>query len=136
MKIKYEFVTGEVIEIEVTEEMGNLIVELDRLEYNNNHKETRRHCTLSTLGYEGKWLVDPDSDFTLEERKYPLGLDEEKWQYALRIFTDKQRDAFVAVYKDGLKAREYAEMMGMTEANVSVHLYRARKKIKKVFGSV
>ncbi len=136
MKIKYEFVTGEVIEIEVTEEMGNLIVELDRLEYNNNHKETRRHCTLSTLGDEGKWLVDPDSDFTLEERKYPFGLDEEKWQYALRILTDKQRDAFVAVYKDGMKAREYAEMMGMTEANVSVHLYRARKKIKKVFGSV
>lgn len=38
MKIKYTFANGEISEVEVTEEMGTEILNLDRLEYNNNHK--------------------------------------------------------------------------------------------------
>ena len=135
MKIKYEFVTGEVVEVEVSEELGAIIVDLDRREYNNNKKETRRHCTLSSLGEDGKWLADPYSDFTLDKRKYPLGLDEETWEYALRTLTEKQRAAFVAIYEQGYKVKEYAAMTGTSDANIAIHLRRARKKIQKVFGS-
>ena len=39
MKIKYEFVTGEVVEVEVEENIGKVIMELDRVEYNNEKKE-------------------------------------------------------------------------------------------------
>lgn len=42
MKIKYEFVNGDVVEIEVDQEIGNVILELDRKEKCNNHTETRR----------------------------------------------------------------------------------------------
>ena len=73
MKIKYEFVNGESMEVEVSEEVGGIIVDRNgsgRSPYNNEKKETRRHCTLSTLGDEGKWLIDPDSDFTTECCKY------------------------------------------------------------------
>ncbi|HWQ88665.1 MAG TPA: hypothetical protein VN374_01675 [Desulfitobacteriaceae bacterium] len=37
MKIKYEF-ANEIIEIEVAEEWGNLLIDLDRQEYNINQK--------------------------------------------------------------------------------------------------
>lgn len=40
MKIKYEFVTG-TTEVEVSEEWGSVFIDLDREEYNNNHRETR-----------------------------------------------------------------------------------------------
>lgn len=48
MKIKYEF-ANETVEIEVDEEWGNLLIDLDRQEYNNDHAETRRHCSLNAL---------------------------------------------------------------------------------------
>ena len=38
MKIKYEF-ANEVIEIEVSDEWGMIVLEMDRLNYNNDKKE-------------------------------------------------------------------------------------------------
>ena len=42
MKIEYKFVTG-TVEVEVPDEWETVLVDLDRQEYNNDHKETRRH---------------------------------------------------------------------------------------------
>lgn len=47
MKITYEFAT-ETVEIEVSEDWANLVIDLDRQEYNNNHAETRRHVSYET----------------------------------------------------------------------------------------
>ena len=52
MKYTYKFNTEEV-EIEVDEKWGNIILELDRQEYNDNHRETRRHCSLDLYSREG-----------------------------------------------------------------------------------
>lgn len=60
MKIWYEFTNGEVSEIEVDEALGGLLVEFDRQEYNNDHKETRRHVSLNGLDYEGALFASPD----------------------------------------------------------------------------
>ena len=62
MKITYKFVTGEVAEVEVSEEIGAVIVDLDRQEYNNDHKETRRHYSLEGKVYEGMDYGDRGSD--------------------------------------------------------------------------
>ena len=56
MKIRYEFVTG-TVEVEVSAEMAALHMELDRIEYNNNHKEARRHTTLDNGFDEKEWLA-------------------------------------------------------------------------------
>ena len=52
MKVRYEFVTGEFTEIEVDDSLGELLVDFDRQEYNNNHKETRRHCSLDAYNLD------------------------------------------------------------------------------------
>ena len=62
MKITYKFVTGEVTEVEVSEEIGAVIIDLDRQEYNNDHKETRRHYSLDGKVYEGMDYAVEDSD--------------------------------------------------------------------------
>ena len=54
MKIRYEFVTGEFSEIEVDDSLGELLVDFDRQQYNNDHKETRRHVSLDGMDYEGE----------------------------------------------------------------------------------
>lgn len=48
MKIKYKFAT-ETVEIEVADDWGNLVIDLDRQEYNNDHAETRRHVSYRIL---------------------------------------------------------------------------------------
>lgn len=64
MKIKYEF-ANETVEIEVDEEWGNLLIDLNRQEYNNDHAETRRHCSLNALNLD-------DTYRTLSRRKSSL----------------------------------------------------------------
>lgn len=52
MKIKYQFAT-ETVEIEVADDWGNLVIDLDRQEYNNDHTETRRHVSYDALDFDG-----------------------------------------------------------------------------------
>ena len=60
MKIKYEFVNGETSEIEVDDSLGELLVDFDRQQYNNDHKETRRHVSLDGMDYEGELFVSAE----------------------------------------------------------------------------
>ncbi len=46
MKYTYRFANGDVNEIEVTEDQAFALTDLDRLEYNNDHTNTRRHISL------------------------------------------------------------------------------------------
>ena len=57
MKITYEFVTGEISEVEVDESLGGMLLDLDRQQYNNDHKETRRHVSLDGMDYEGVCFI-------------------------------------------------------------------------------
>ena len=59
MKVRYEFVNGEISEIEVDDNLGELLVDFDRQEYNNDHKETRRHISLDGMEYEGEAFLSP-----------------------------------------------------------------------------
>ena len=60
MKISYEFVTGEISEIEVDEHLGGMLLDFDRQQYNNDHKETRRHVSLDGMDYEGELFASTD----------------------------------------------------------------------------
>ena len=64
MKIKYEFAT-ETVEIEVTDDWGAIVVDLDRQDYNTDHKETRRHCSLEAYNLDDGLLP---SDENVEQR--------------------------------------------------------------------
>ena len=74
MKIKYEF-ANETVEIDVTEEWANVIIDLDRQEYNIDHKETRRHCSLDAYNLDDALLpsdVDVERDVIADEDKRRL----------------------------------------------------------------
>jgi len=47
MKIKYEFLTGEIVEVEASNDIGEVSIELDREIYNSDQTETRRHKSYS-----------------------------------------------------------------------------------------
>lgn len=68
MKIKYEFVDGKISEVEVTEEIGSVIIKSRRLEDNLARKE-RYHCySLDAVDFEGSEYADRDTPESLLEQ--------------------------------------------------------------------
>ena len=94
MKIKYQFAT-ETVEIEVSDDWGNLVIDLDRQEYNNDHKETRRHVSLDAAEFEGEVFAVEDPSMESFADNYDL-------QQAIAKLTDNQRRIIIGHYFEGL----------------------------------
>lgn len=61
MKINYTFANGEVSEIEVNEEIGNVILD-SRREENNLDRKERYHCySMDAADYEGEEYADQET---------------------------------------------------------------------------
>lgn len=54
---------------------------------------------------------------------------ERLWQ-AVRLLPDKQRDAVLLVYAEGLTHSDAADAMGCAEATVSWHIHEAKKRLR------
>lgn len=124
MKIKYQFAT-ETVEIEVADDWGNLAIDLDRQEYNNNHAETRRHVSLDAALYEGEVFAVEDSclehfadNFTLHQ--------------AIEKLTELQKRIIVGHYFEGRTYVELGRELGVSEASVRKAAARAIKQIHKI----
>ncbi|MBT3273417.1 MAG: sigma-70 family RNA polymerase sigma factor [Spirochaetales bacterium] len=128
MKIRYEFVTG-TVEIEVIEEWGNVLIDLDRQEYNNDHKETRRHTTLNNRIEEGEWLAVEDADITAMFADEP---NDKRVKQAIARLKPKQRELINAVCFEGVTVNEYAAREGVDQSAISHRLQTVYKNIKKL----
>jgi len=128
MKVRYEFVTGEVSEIEVEENLGELLVDLDRQQYNNDHKERRRHTSLDGMGYEGEFFVsDADTAGEVEWRE-----DIARLFAAMDRLSPEQRELLLKVYFKGLSCASIAEAEGVDKSAISHRLERIYRKMKKI----
>lgn len=124
MKIEYQFAT-ETVEIEVDDDWGNLVIDLDRQEYNNDHKETRRHVSLDAALYEGEAFADEGAGL----EKYAERID---LQRAISTLTDHQQRIIKGYFFDGLTYVELGEELGISEAGVRQAANRALKQLRKI----
>ena len=129
MKITYRFVTGEVTVIDVPDEIGAVIVDLDRQEYNNNHKETRRHYSLEGKVYEGMDYAVEDPGL---EALFAGPTDEERLHAAIRQLSPDQKEMVRAIYFENMSVNAYAARMGVTQSAISHRLQTVKKKLKKL----
>ena len=128
MKITYKFVTGEVAEVEVSEEIGAVIVDLDRLEYNNDHKETRRHTSLDGMEYEGEAFLSPaDTEEQVLKRE-----DMARLLRAMEALTPAQRELVRRVYFENESIAAVARSEGVHESSIRERLRWIYKKLKKL----
>jgi len=125
MKIKYQFAT-ETVEIEVTDDWGNLLIDLDRQEYNNDHAETRRHISLDAAIYEGETFAVEDSCLEHFAENYDL-------HQAVASLTEHQRKIIVGHYFEGRTYVALGQELGISEASVRKAADRAMKQLKKYF---
>ncbi len=131
MKYTYKFVTGESMSIEVSEELEALLKNEDRLEYNNDHANTRRHVPLET-GKDGgaDWLAVEDAEL---QAIFECEMDSALLRKALDKLRPKQRALIHALYlsEKPVSQSEYATRLGITEKSVKQNAWRTREKIKE-----
>ena len=122
MKIRYEFVTGEFSEIEVDDSLGELLVDFDRQEYNNDHKETRRHVSLDGMEYEGELFSSVADTADEVERREALA----RLMRAMEALSTAQRELVLKVYFEKVRITDIARAEGVTEAAI-------RNRLKKIY---
>jgi RNA polymerase sigma-70 factor (ECF subfamily) len=127
MKVKYEFAT-ETVDVEVEEIWGEMLMDMDRMEYNNDHKETRRHASLNELNLDDAYL---SSDYNLEDeilRKEEIN----ELVKALEILSPEQLHLVKSVYFEGKSMTDIARSEGVSKMAITYRMKVVIEKIKKV----
>ena len=129
MKISYEFVTGEISEVEVGESLGGILLDLDRQQENNDQKETRRHFSLNSMDYEGELFASAEDTERAVEHKEDMA----RLYSAMEALSPSQRELVKKVYFEERKITDIAREEGVSHVAVHDRLERIYKKIKNNF---
>ncbi len=127
MKIRYEFATGEVTEIEVSEELGQAFAEMAHRVALKDRAETRRHVSLERLLEMGVPFADGTDIGELAE----WALDKAALIHAMGHLEPQQRDLVRKVYFEGQSCAAIARAEKVSEYAVRERLYRVQKKLRK-----
>ncbi len=126
MKIKYEF-ANEAVEIEVDEKWATIVLELDREEYNDDHRETRRHCSLDALNLDEALLpsnvdvFEAVADAEVKRRLYQ----------AIETLSPQQRELVWRIYFLGERPADIAREMGVSKTAIYNRLQRIFTQLQK-----
>lgn len=127
MRVRYEFSNGEFSEIEVDDSLGELLVDFDRQEYNNDHKETRRHVSLDGMDYKGALFASPDDPAAEVLKREELA----RLLRAMEALSPDQRELVRRVYFENQRIVDIAREQGVDKSAISHRLERIYKKLKK-----
>ena len=128
MKVSYEFADGTTSEVEVSEELGTMIIDSRTAEESADRKE-RRHCwSLDAALYEGAEYGTSDDP---EERLRQEELHERVSKAFSHLTEIQQRR--ILMLTGGLSEREIARREGKDFKTVHESIEAARKRFKKFF---
>lgn len=126
---RYHFTNGETVSIEIPGDWGEILIGLDRQEYNNDHKETRRHYSLESKVYEGMDYAVEDPGF---EALFADPTDEERLHAAIQQLSPDQQEMVQAIYFENISVNDYAARLGVTQSAISHRLQTMKKKLKRL----
>ena len=101
MKITYKFADGETTEIEMSEEWSAFVLDLNRLDYNCNQRETRRHCSLEAFNLDDAYFssnVNAKDEVIRNESR-------ENLEVAIAQLLSEQRRLICEIYFEGTAKR-------------------------------
>jgi RNA polymerase sigma factor (sigma-70 family) len=134
MRISYEFITGEKFEIEVDDNIGEVIIEMEKMQSRRNRAETRRHNSLEFMqenrdGYRPMQFADNRADV----EKIIIHSDEkERLHQAIQKLDRKDSLIVKKYYFEDKTMVEIGKELGITAMAVSKRLKKIPDKIKKV----
>ncbi|MDE6586621.1 MAG: sigma-70 family RNA polymerase sigma factor [Clostridia bacterium] len=126
-KIKYTFADGTTSEIEVTDELYALHLQLLQEEKRNHWRETRRHSSLNYLMELGVDFIDTAADsFAAVE----LRENDEQIHKAISKLSCKQRALLEKVFYEGKTLTAIAKENNVSQPAITQQLATIYKKIK------
>jgi len=137
MKIKYTFVTGEIIEIEVDDCLGAEIQAIDHQANLKDRAETRRHHSIEQLGEQGNHFADPKSNIAalieLKETIAELRSDLEKLRAVINSLQPQQQELVKQIYFEGKSMAEIARTEGVTPKAIQDRMNKIKNRIRNNF---
>lgn len=128
MKINYTFANGEVSNVEVSEEIGTVILDSRREESNLDRKE-RYHCySLDGAEFEGMEMAEDDTP----ETELFLQLENQHIAETFDRLSEVQKRRLLLLAQ-GLSVREIARREGKDIKTIRESIEGARKKFLKFF---
>ena len=137
IEYRYEFANGDVVELKIsrsgddndngsgiTSEWLELLLDLDRREYNNNQTETRHHCSLNAMDQD-------DNQIAIEKDAFADFYEEETWKEMCKALTERERLIGDLFFRQGYKQKELAKIFEVNEARMSQIICKIRKKLEK-----
>lgn len=128
MKIKYEFVTGDSVEIDVPETMEQVIVEFDKDIKNSNRRETRKHNSVEEMEGQGIQFADNGIDLAtlIEQQELKEALKD-----AMGQLLPQQRKLIQQVFFERQSIAQIARLEGVDERAIRNRLNKIYRKLKK-----
>ena len=127
-KIKYTFADGTTSEIEVTNEVYALHLQLVQEEKRNHWRETRRHTSLNYLMELGVDFTDTAADPVAAAM---LREDDERIHKAISKLLPAQQELLRQVFYEGKTITEIAKAENVVKSAIANRLTRIYIKIKK-----
>lgn len=129
MKIRYEFVTGEAVEIEVPETIGEVVIAIDKDIQKSNRRETRRHNSVEELSEKGRQFRNEDSNL---EEAVVRGEDRELLHKAMEQLLPQQRALIQKVFFEGRTMADIAREEGVTAKAIQDRVNKIKTRLKKI----
>ena len=131
MNIKYQFQTGEIVEIEVSDQLGEVCIEIDRDTLNSNRRETRRHSSISRTEEAGVQFADASGNVA------DLFFENEangRLYSALQSLQPQQQELIRQVFFEEKSLTAIAREAGVTEGAVRHRLNKIYKRLHTFLG--
>ncbi len=126
--IIYKFVDGTTNEIEVTDELYLIHLQLVQMEKRNHWRETRRHTSLNYLIENGMDFEDKSADtLAIIIRRENI----ERVHKALLTLSDKRRELVHKFYYEEMTMRAIARERGVSHSSISQQMATVRKHLQK-----
>lgn len=135
MRISYEFITGEKFEIEVDDNIGEVIIEMEKMQSRRNRAETRRHNSLEFMqenrdGYRPMQFADNRADV---EQIIIHSDEKERLHRAIQELDCKDSIIVQKYYFEDKTMVEIGKELGISAMAVSKRLKKIPDKIKKLW---
>ncbi len=125
MTYDYHF-NNETISIDIPDSDYEVLIEMDRLEYNTNHKETRRHISLEACDRDDNQLPDStDLEETCIQR-----MEIDALQCAMDSLLPKQRELIQKIFFENQTITSLARLEGVGKSAICERLNRALERLK------
>ena len=135
MLIRYEFNDGDVMEIEVDDEIGMTILQSRKEESSDRRQYRRQTLSLDAANDKSSWMRtnehNPDSFLDREELEEMRQRRSEEIREIMNQLSDKQTELAQAMHDKKFTQEDYAEKKGVSQSAISQQIRTLRKKFRK-----